>query len=339
MPRFARILFPGAMYHVMNRGNNRQQLFKDKQDYHTYLKYLRDYVEQFNIIVYAYCLMPNHLHLLVETPDTNLPIFMRSLNIRYMIWFKKKYGLVGHLFQGRYKSIVVDKESYLLELTRYIHLNPARAGITTTPEYYEWSSCREYVENKFRNYRSFVETTEVLSRFGSSENGRNHHAYRTFLYNGISSVLELPPVCNGTICGNEKFIQYVIKTANRRQKIGNSQKRVRRRNDRKKIAQLGFEDVTKVLSEHYKIKVAEVVNTGGNKMAELKHKLMYFLRYFTTMSLAQIGEKTGNIGYNGVCMAIKKVEAKIQNNKMYENEVIEVKQKIIEYKQQVKELK
>src|SRR4030042_5793823 len=129
MARPLRIEFPGAVYHVTSRGNARQTIFIDDEDRGGFLDLLSIVVERFNWICHAYCLMGNHYHLLIETPDGNLSKGMRELNGIYTQHFNRRHGRVGHVFQGRFKAILVEKDSYLLELCRYIVLNPVRAGI------------------------------------------------------------------------------------------------------------------------------------------------------------------------------------------------------------------
>lgn len=142
MARPLRIEFPGAVYHVTSRGNARQKIFRDDEDRETFLAVLAWVVERFGWRCHAYCLMDNHFHLLLETPQANLSRGMRQLNGVYTQKFNRRHGKTGHLFQGRFKAIVVEKDSYLLELARYIVLNPVRAKMVRTPERYPWSSYR-----------------------------------------------------------------------------------------------------------------------------------------------------------------------------------------------------
>ncbi len=126
MSRPLRIQYPGAVYHVTCRGNERKEIFREDQDRITFLELLMDSQEIYQVKLYAWVLMENHFHLLLETPLGNLDQFMRRFNISYTGCFNRKYQRVGHLYQGRYKSILVEKENYLSELSRYIHLNPIR---------------------------------------------------------------------------------------------------------------------------------------------------------------------------------------------------------------------
>lgn len=129
MARPLRLEFSGALYHVTSRGDRREDIYLDDEDRIDWLEVLGKVCGRFNWLVHAYCQMTNHYHLLVETVDGNLSMGMRQLNGQYTQRFNRRHSIVGHLFQGRYKSILVQKDSYLLELTRYVALNPIRAGM------------------------------------------------------------------------------------------------------------------------------------------------------------------------------------------------------------------
>jgi REP element-mobilizing transposase RayT len=139
MARPLRIEYPGAVYHITSRGNAYQDVFLDDADRERFLEVLKQTVDRFNWLCHAYCLMMNHYHLLIETVDPTLSRGMRQLNGVYTQAFNRRHERVGHLFQGRYKAILVEKETYLLELSRYIVLNPVRAKMVKKPEEWEWS--------------------------------------------------------------------------------------------------------------------------------------------------------------------------------------------------------
>jgi REP element-mobilizing transposase RayT len=129
MARPLRITYPGALHFVTSRSNAQQHIFADDEDRHAFVAGLAAVVCRFNWLCHAYCLMDNHYHLVIETPDGNLPPGMRQLNGVYTQWFNRRHGRVGHVLQGRYKAILVERESYLLELCRYEVLNPVRAEL------------------------------------------------------------------------------------------------------------------------------------------------------------------------------------------------------------------
>jgi REP element-mobilizing transposase RayT len=142
MSRPLRIEFPDALYHVTSRGDRREDIFEDDRDRQTFLETLEQVITQFNWTCYAWCLMDNHYHLLIQTPDGNLSKGMRQLNGVYTQASNRRHGRVGHLFQGRFKAILVDSDAYLLELARYVVLNPVRAGMVKKPDGWAWSSYR-----------------------------------------------------------------------------------------------------------------------------------------------------------------------------------------------------
>jgi len=132
--------FSGALYHITSRGDRREDIYRDDQDRQKWLEILRHVCERFNWVVHSYCQMTNHYHLLVETIDGNLSRGMRQLNGTYTQTFNRRYHESEHLFQGRYKAILVEKETYLLESTRYVLLNPVRAKMVRRPEHWKWSN-------------------------------------------------------------------------------------------------------------------------------------------------------------------------------------------------------
>ena len=145
MARQLRIEFSGAFYHVTSRGNEQKEVFKSQKDREKFLDYLATASARYGAVIHAYCLMNNHYHLFLETPGGNLSQIMRHINGAYTTYFNVKRKRSGHLFQGRYKAILVEADAYATELTRYIHLNPVRAGMTVRPEAYPWSSYRAYI--------------------------------------------------------------------------------------------------------------------------------------------------------------------------------------------------
>ena len=163
--RKPRLLFPGALYHVIARGNQRQRTFQVPGDHHKYLKLLGSELAGREMRLYAYCLMPNHLHLLMEQAgEYPLSRYMQRLHTAYTQYFNRKHRKVGHLFQGRYKAILVNRDAYLLELVRYIHLNPTRAKLEEKPGQYPWTSHFQYL-GKVKDPLAPVETATVLGMF------------------------------------------------------------------------------------------------------------------------------------------------------------------------------
>jgi len=165
MARKPRIEFPGAVYHVIIRGNNRQKILTDNEDYRNFLKLLKLYMEKFQFVLYAYVLMPNHVHILAETGSIPLSRIMQALQFNYTQKFNRRHKRVGHLFQGRYKAILCQKDTYLLELIRYIVLNPVRAHLVKKPTDWCWSSFYDLLRLRGEH---IVSAEAVLGLFGKS---------------------------------------------------------------------------------------------------------------------------------------------------------------------------
>jgi REP element-mobilizing transposase RayT len=166
----------GAFYHVTSRGNERKDIFKSAADREQFLFYLASACARYGAIIHAYCLMTNHYHLMLETPFGNLSLIMKYINSSYTTYFNIKGKRAGHLLQGRYKAILVEADSYAAELSRYMHLNPVRAGIAGFPEDYLWSSYLFYIEG---GEPSWLTTRFILGYFGTeeSESRRNYRLY------------------------------------------------------------------------------------------------------------------------------------------------------------------
>jgi REP element-mobilizing transposase RayT len=168
---------------VISRGNQRQDIFLDRKDLEAFLSYLSEYKTRYPFHLYAYCLMKNHFHLLLGVEGTPLGKIMQSLLFRYTRYFNKRYGKVGHLFQGRYKAILCDKDAYLLELVRYVHLNPIRAKVVTDPEGYPWTSHLSYLGE---GRQGLVEEDFVLGQFGKRKSLARRR-YRRFVWEALNS--------------------------------------------------------------------------------------------------------------------------------------------------------
>ena len=181
MARPLRIEYEGAVYHVTSRGNARQGIFLDDDDRTGFLEILGRVVERYSWICHAYCLMTNHYHLLIETPDANLSRGMQFLNGVYTQWFNRRHQRVGHLLQGRFKGILVEKESHLLELARYIVLNPVRAKMVRSVRDWPWSSYR--ATSGQVDVPDFLAIDWILSQL-DSDRGPAICAYRTFVRQG-----------------------------------------------------------------------------------------------------------------------------------------------------------
>jgi putative transposase len=202
MARPLRIEFDGALYHVTSRGNARRAIFLDDDDRQSFLERLDKVVDRFGWVCHGYCLMVNHFHLLLETPAANLSRGMQLLNGTYTQGFNRCHKRVGHVLQGRFKGILVEKESQLLELARYVVLNPVRAGVVRHPREFPWSSYRATAGEDVPAH--FLTTEWILSQFDGNLK-RARAAYRRFVMEGLGvSVWE--NVKGGILLGTEEFV-------------------------------------------------------------------------------------------------------------------------------------
>ncbi len=177
MARRPRLFAPGVLYHVIVRGNQRQKTFTAESDYQAYIERLARYPKKYDYVLHAYCLMPNHVHLLVESSEQPLAKFMQGLQQSYSQYFNLRHRKTGHVFEGRYKAILCQKDAYLLQLIRYIHLNPVRAGMVRSPERYRYSGDHVYLQGKATET---IDPATVLSMLGGKQ------AYRRFVQDGLS---------------------------------------------------------------------------------------------------------------------------------------------------------
>jgi len=203
-----RIEYAGAFYHVTSRGNERKMVFQSTRDREKYLSYLESAHERYGAVIHVYCLMGNHYHLLLETPRGNLSQILHHINGAYTTYFNIKRNRSGHLFQGRFKGILIDKDAYCKELSRYIHLNPVRAGIVKTPLEYPWSSYR-YFAGKDKK-PEWLTTELVLGEFGG-EGRKGFKNYREYVERGEAKEPENPlkDVIASTFLGGEEFINRI----------------------------------------------------------------------------------------------------------------------------------
>lgn len=211
MARPLRIAYPGAFYHVTSRGNEQKDVFKSRKDREKFLEYLESATQRYGAVIHAYCLMSNHYHLLLETPAGNLSQIMQHINSAYTTYFNVKRKRAGHLFQGRYKAILVEADEYATELSRYIHLNPVRAKMSARPEDYPWSSYRGYIgEGKAPEW---LKREFILGYFGKRV-ADAMKKYRAFVEDLLGKEYESPlkETFGTAILGSAGFIETITAT-------------------------------------------------------------------------------------------------------------------------------
>ena len=234
MSRPLRLEYPGALYHVTCRGNAGNRIFKQESDRELFLHILRSVIKEFNWLCHAYCLMDTHYHLMMETPDGNLAKGMRQLNGVYTQKFNWKHKLLGHLFQGRYKAVLVDRENYLLELCRYIVLNPVRSKKRKRPEDWTWSSYRATAG--FSKVPDFINVDWILNQFGRTRD-RAQMQYRSFVRDGMSRESPWQDLKGQIFLGGQGFVSSFKKVLEKKGRLGEIPK-VQRYADRPRLQEL-----------------------------------------------------------------------------------------------------
>jgi len=203
MARKPRIEVPGGLYHIISRGNNRRKIFRSHDDYLKFTSMVAQQKAKLPFYLYAYCLMPNHAHLLIERQDDKISRIMQGLLTGYSQYFNRKYKKIGHLFQGRYKAILCQTDRYLGELVRYIHLNPVRAKMVRRPQDYEYSGHRAYIG---QDSSGLVDREPVLRHFGRTK-ARAVEMYQRFVAAGVGepSQAEYYRASEGQVLGSDEF--------------------------------------------------------------------------------------------------------------------------------------
>ena len=271
MARPLRLEFAGALYHVTSRGNRQEPIYEQDTDRENFLSILADVCKTYYWDCHAYCLMDNHYHLLVETPDANLSKGMRQLNGRYTQNFNRDHGRVGHVFQGRYKAILIEKDSYLLELSRYIVLNPVRARMVHSAIEWPWSSYRATVGEQAKP--SWLNTDWLLAGFGQRKLIAIEK-YKQFVSEGKGQPSPWDQLKNQIFLGGEKFVETMqsqIKLDKELSEIPSSQRRA-------KPKPLSY------YAEKYKIRNQAIVFAYASGGYTLKEIGGYFKLHYSTVS-------------------------------------------------------
>jgi putative transposase len=311
MARPLRITYPGAFYHVTSRGNERKDIFKSKGDREKILEYFESATKRYNAVIHVFCLMDNHYHLLLETPSGNLPRIMQHIDGADTTYFNVKRGRSGHLFQGRYKAILVEIDEYAKELSRYVHLNPVRAKMVKTPEKYEWSSYQFYIGKK--KSPEWLHRGFILGYFGNKDSIAQKE-YRSFVSAMFDKKYDNPidEVVSSTILGSPGFIAFV------------KDKFISDKKPDKDLPAL------KELVDKVSLKdiFAEVESVFGKQTFLGRNVKMFLCQRYTGEKLKDIGTYFG-IGESGVSQACRRVKEKIRNDKKLGRKIAGVEKKLM----------
>ncbi|MCF6257411.1 MAG: transposase [Gammaproteobacteria bacterium] len=280
MARQLRLEFAGGLYHLTARGNAQAAIYQDNDDRKLFLDLLGREIDQQGWLCYAYCLMDNHYHLLIETPEANLSKGMRRLNQVYTQAFNRRHGRVGHVLQGRYKSIVVDKDSYFLELSRYIVLNPVRAGMVKAAQDWSWSNYRATAG--IIASPAWLQVKPVWKQLAYKQ-VEARKRYREFVQQGIGQASPWGQLRGQIYLGEDDFLARMEKLA-RKQSPANVPKRQLHPTRLDKVAVLAC------ISQIYSLQVAEILSKSH---AEAYHCAAWLLRRSANMPLKKVADLFG----------------------------------------------
>lgn len=288
MPRCAREKIDNGIYHICVRGNNRQDIFLDDKDREEYLMRVRHYEERYKMRIYAYCLMTNHVHLLIYDNNEDISKFMQGLSLSYAMYFNKRHNRTGHLFQDRFTSVLVRSNAQLIQTSKYIHLNPVRAGIEQLPGKYKWSSYSIYSMGV--DSRGIVDTLFIESLIGERLD--------------VSRELYIQYVNNNEV---DDEIASVEETYDLDVKKMNGIKR------------LSFQQAYKLLG----IKLRKKKEVLRKKYDEVRAITVYLLGLISRLNWSQIAEKM-NVGVWTVYKDVRKISYKMVNNAMFCKEIDDI---------------
>lgn len=298
MARKPRVECPGALYHVIARGNNRQPIFVTQKNYQYYLNLLAKVKDELPFVLYSFCLMPNHIHLLIKTKDAPLSRIMSKVQTSYAKYFNRSRKTVGHVFQGRYKAILCDSDIYLLELIRYIHLNPVRAGLAAMPQDYLWSSHKEYLSNS----KAVVDKELILPMFGKN----SLEAKRQLNQFVIEKLTEgrqedLYRVADQRFLGDEEFVLDISLKFD-----GLKRKRLKLEN--KKV---GLKSILGLVAKKYNVDERDILSQNQSRWISLaRHLFIYIAKEEYNFSGKEIADLLGKDN-SSISHAARKIRASL----------------------------
>ena len=295
MARPLRIEYPGAFYHVIQRGNERGDIFKSDQDRKKFLGYIENISVRYNIKIHAFCLMNNHFHLILETKEPNLTRAMHNLNTSYTVYFNTKRKRSGHLFQGRYKAILVQADEYLHHLSRYIHLNPVRIGQIKDPKNYPWSSYKFFISNIKPPH--WLNTQFILSLF-NKDLKEAMDLYKKFTMEHVGDETDIirNNVTAGPILANQNFVEWV------------KDKFIENNPDRE------IPDIERLKKRACLTDITAKVKEAVQDKKLSRKIAIYLSRKYTGKTLDEIASFYGSIGDTGVSQLCIRLEREIKED-------------------------
>ena len=298
MSRPLRIEFPGAWYHVMNRGRRSDPIFLNRKDYLLFLELMKEIKELWNVNIAAYCLMTNHYHILIQTPDANISRTMRHLNSVYTQRFNKTHGFDGALFRGRFKSVLVCDDSHLLELVRYIHKNPVRASMVKRMDDYRWSSYKGYLS--YSKTWNWLYKEYIFSKLTPKKRGRLKPFIEFMKKDDSEEIKRFFSLKNlPSIFGPESFVTRIKEEFY-------FKKRSREVPESKKMAPEPG-SIIKEVCRYYRVSDEEILKTKRGWFNKPRNIAIYLIRMIRTEKLTNISVMFNMRSYSAVSSVIQRV--------------------------------
>lgn len=313
MARPLRVEYPGAFHHVTARGVLKLPIFLDDADRAAFVKRLAELDYRWGLRIHAYCLMANHYHLEVETREPNLSRGLQWLNHVYASHTNWRHKRVGHLFQGRFKSALVEAETHLHALTRYIHMNPVRGGLVKEPSDYTWSSYRAYLG--FVRPPIWLETRETLQRFGANRSEQIRR-YQQFV-EGEAAGDPLNEMAFGAVVGSARFVSWV------REKLAGRSKDAEVSRLAKARPRPSLIGVGAIVSRHFNLPETEL-HVRGRRENMVRDVGIFLSRQYAGAPNEEIGAAFGGIGPTAVSMACSRVERRAADNTRFRRELYDL---------------
>ncbi|MFH1961294.1 MAG: transposase [bacterium] len=313
MARPWRIQYEGAVYHVMSRGVAQGEIYSIDEDYHRFLEYLEKVVEKFGIEIFAFVLMGNHYHLLLRTKEANLSKAIQWLQTSYSIYYNRRHNRSGHLFQGRYKSILVGEENYWKNLSFYIHLNPIRAGMVKELNEYKWSSYHDYAG--IRKVHKWVLIEEVLRGLGKSEEGARIKYRQLIMERCGQEKRILEEIRYGLVLGSDKFVSWVEKKFVNRKVISSELPQQRKLGDNE-VA----EKVLDAVINGFEVEKDRIIKRRRFRQETARDVAIYILYSYTGLSNKKIGEMFG-VTSTAIGKTSIRVKEQINKHKEFQKKV------------------
>lgn len=312
MARKARLHAPGAVYHVILRGNSKQDIFGDDKDRLQLCSVLDASCKRFDHRIHAFCLMTNHVHLQIQVGRIPLSRIMQNVSQRYTQWFNSRYKRCGHLFQGRYKAVMVDSDEYLLELAAYIHLNPVRAGITDHPARYQWSSHSAYTG---KGSYPWLETRLILSEF-STNAAKSQKMFSKFvddrIFEGRRRDFHGESIEDSRVLGDDQFLEVVLSEA-----------------ESSPLHRPDIEVIIAVVKEIYKVTDAQLTAPSQQRyVAEARAVAAWAVQELGSGSLRDLGRRFRRDGCS-LTSAIRRIEIRRKEDPVLADKMEQLRQHLV----------